>query len=142
MNKIIVDTREQKPWMFENMTRTKLDTGDYSIEGYEDIFCIERKAHTGEFYRNIVEHRFEKELERMSVIRHGFVLLSFDMDDIMSFPRNSSIPPKIWPKLRMTGAYMRKRMLDFQLKYNTKILLCGAHGRDVAISLFKLISNE
>jgi len=33
---IIVDTREQKPWSFEHHATAnhKLDTGDYSIEGY------------------------------------------------------------------------------------------------------------
>ena len=44
---IIVDTREQKPWDFNdnfNTTKAKLDTGDYSIEGLEHILCIERKC--------------------------------------------------------------------------------------------------
>lgn len=42
---IIVDTREQQPWTFEEyvVANKKLDTGDYSIEGLQDFFAIERK---------------------------------------------------------------------------------------------------
>ena len=54
--KIIIDTREQKPWEFPGHTTAvqKLDTGDYSVEGLEDILCIERKQNTSEFAKNIV----------------------------------------------------------------------------------------
>lgn len=42
---IIIDTREQQPWEFEHYSTAsrKLDTGDYSIEGLENLFTIERK---------------------------------------------------------------------------------------------------
>lgn len=42
---IIIDTREQIPWEFgyHNTAKMKLDTGDYSIQGYEDIIAIEQK---------------------------------------------------------------------------------------------------
>lgn len=45
--KILIDTREQKPWSFSSEIETerrKLDTGDYSVEGYETRVCIERKS--------------------------------------------------------------------------------------------------
>ena len=45
---IIVDTREQRPYEFEKypvrVKHEKLDTGDYSVEGFENIFAIERKS--------------------------------------------------------------------------------------------------
>ncbi|QCC48116.1 ERCC4 domain-containing protein [Halobellus limi] len=45
---IVVDTREQTPWKFDGypvrVKRAKLDTGDYSVHGFEDIFAIERKS--------------------------------------------------------------------------------------------------
>lgn len=42
---IIVDTREQQPWTFDNYTTAskKLDTGDYSIDGLQHVLAIERK---------------------------------------------------------------------------------------------------
>jgi len=47
---IIVDTREQTPWTFDNyvVASQKLDTGDYSIQGLEHIFTIERKKSVSE----------------------------------------------------------------------------------------------
>jgi ERCC4-type nuclease len=54
---IIVDTREQKPWSFENYTTAirKLDTGDYSIEGLEHLLCIERKRSVSEIANKIMQ---------------------------------------------------------------------------------------
>ena len=66
--KIIIDTREQQPWVFEDYTTAneKLDTGDYSIEGMEDLLCIERKHSIGEIANNITEPRFKDVISRMS----------------------------------------------------------------------------
>ena len=43
---IIIDSREQKKWPFQNVKveTAKLDTGDYSLKGYEDRITIERKS--------------------------------------------------------------------------------------------------
>jgi len=45
---IIVDSREQKPYLFGGYTcgvkKSGLKTGDYSIEGYENSICVERKS--------------------------------------------------------------------------------------------------
>ena len=66
---ILIDTREKKPFPFESYDVTttwqKLDTGDYSIEGYSNRFAIERKA-KDDFLRSISHERerFEEELER------------------------------------------------------------------------------
>ena len=44
---VVVDTREQLPYIFgpgvETVEKT-LETGDYSVEGYEDVFAVERKS--------------------------------------------------------------------------------------------------
>ena len=44
---IIQDTREQSPFDFSfydcDVSIATLKTGDYTIEGYEEIVCIERK---------------------------------------------------------------------------------------------------
>ena len=44
--KIIIDTREQRPLVFDPLPITikKLDFGDYSLKGYENRICIERKS--------------------------------------------------------------------------------------------------
>ena len=40
---IKIDTREQKPYAFENAEIGALQVGDYSIVGLEDYISIERK---------------------------------------------------------------------------------------------------
>ena len=51
---IIIDTREQQPWTFEHYTTAnrKLDTGDYSVEGLENLLAIERKKSINEIANN------------------------------------------------------------------------------------------
>ena len=72
--KIIIDTREQLPWEFgfHTTSRKKLDTGDYSIQGMESIFTIERKMSVSEIATNITENRFKDVLNRLSQIPHAF----------------------------------------------------------------------
>ena len=76
---IIIDTREQQPWTFNNHTvaNRKLDTGDYSIEGLENILCIERKKSASEFANNIVESRFKDVLMRMNQLKYSFIKLKY-----------------------------------------------------------------
>lgn len=91
MFEIVIDTREQHPWMFENITvkrnkqdkmlvvgtvRGKLKTGDYSIKGYENQLAVERKS--PEDLINTVAHsrdRFIRELERLNEMEWGCVLV-------------------------------------------------------------------
>jgi ERCC4-type nuclease len=91
---IIIDTREQHPWAFDNhvTAKRKLDTGDYSIEGLEDLLCIERKKSASEFANNIVESRFKDLIFRMSNIKYSFLLLEFDRlsKKIFSFINSNS----------------------------------------------------
>ena len=57
--KVIKDTREQEGYYFSEygtclgMVERKLDTGDYSIEGLEDLICIERKGCAEELAQNL-----------------------------------------------------------------------------------------
>lgn len=141
--KVIRDSREQNGWTFgiggscAGMSVKGLPTGDYTIEGYETSFIIERKADTGEFAKNIIEHRFERELERLEKFEYPFMVLEFSLDDIIRFPVGSGIPKPVWPKLRVTGEFMLKRFLEYQMQYKTKIILAGSQGYRVAWSLFK-----
>jgi len=128
-HKIIVDTREKTPWEFENSVSRKLDVGDYSIEGYESILAVERKATTSEFARNINESRFLDVLDRLDSIRYGFIICEFTMDDVLSFPRNSGIPQKLWNTVRVHPNYILKCILEYQMRYNVNILMCGSQGK-------------
>jgi len=143
---IIVDTREQMPWEFgfHTTSKTKLDTGDYSIEGFESIFTIERKRSVSEIANNITEPRFKDVLSRMGQIPHSFMLMEFDVEDIYSFPVGSDVPKKMWDKLRISGNYIMKYLVEAQLNHNIHILFCGCseNAEKTAVSIMKRIYEK
>lgn len=124
---IVIDTREQQPWLFDNYTTAsrKLDTGDYSIEGLEQFLCIERKKSVSEFANNIVESRFKDVVMRMSQLKYSFLLLEFNLKDVLMYPIGSTVPRKMWNKIKISPAFLIKNLLDLELKHNIKIIYCG-----------------
>lgn len=143
---IIVDTREQKPWNFSNhiTANHKLDTGDYSVEGLENILAIERKRNVAEFANNITEKRFKDVIDRLSKIPHSFILFEFDFDKVMSFPIGSDIPKKIWDKIRISPSFIIKNIIDLQIEHNINTIFCGnsANAEIIALAIMKKIYRE
>ena len=139
--KIIVDTREQHPWEFNKMEKTvaKLDTGDYSLEGLQEFFCIERKCNVSEFANNITEKRFKDVVERLSKVQHAFLLFEFNLEDILRYPVGSTVPKRMWSKLRISPKFILKHINELQLLHNVKILFCGdaANAEKMALALMR-----
>jgi len=125
---IIIDTREQQPWSFEHYTTAsrKLDTGDYSIEGLEDVVCIERKKSVSEVANNLTESRFVDVVDRMSRFKYAFLLLEFDLAQVLSYPIGSNLPRRLWDKIKISPAFIVKHILELQLNHNIKVLFCGS----------------
>ena len=103
---VVVDTREQRPWVFENISRwTKqgprkilqpvvhkaLPSGDYSIEGHEDYIAIERKSG-----RDLLatltrgRRRFERELTRLQSLPWSAVVVECEWSGLMALCRETS----------------------------------------------------
>ena len=129
---VIIDSREQTPWdltsvcsEIDDITVRKLITGDYAIEGLEDILCFERKASVSELANNITTKRFENELIRMSKIKYSFLMLEFNVDDILQYPIGSNIPRKIWSKLRVKSEFIMSSISRMQIKYGINVVFCG-----------------
>lgn len=143
---IIVDTREQMPgeFGFHVTSKRKLDTGDYSIQGMESIFTIERKMSVSEIANNITENRFKDVLERLSKIPHAYIIMEFDIEDIYTFPVGSDVPKKMWDKLRIKGNYIMKVLLEASINHNIHLLFCGDadNAERTAISLIKRIYEK
>ena len=133
MNKFLVikDTRERDGWYFkesnycQGMVDKKLDTGDYSVEGLEDVLCIERKGSVSELANNIVDKRFDRELERMRSFEFRFLLLEFSLEDVRAFPVGSDIPKRTWDKLRVSGNFLMKKISEIQTCYGVHVIPCG-----------------
>lgn len=92
---IIIDTREQRPYVFENSIKHKLEAGDYSLQGLEHQFAIERKSMDD--YVNTIIHdrkRFNAELRKLQQYRFAIVLIEGSLSDILNHNYNSQAHPK------------------------------------------------
>lgn len=97
--KIIIDTREQTPYDFssypaESFTGT-LDTGDYSLAGFEDQIAVERKE-----LSDIISclgsgrERFTRELERLRGYESAVLVIESPLQAIRAGKYRSSMQPE------------------------------------------------
>tara|TARA_B110000881_G_C18067819_1_gene267338 strand:- start:36 stop:452 length:417 start_codon:yes stop_codon:yes gene_type:complete len=95
MFKVITDSREKHPYKFKNSITKKLETGDYSIEGYEYLVCVERKT-KADAYGTIGNgrSRFIKELERMSELDYSAIVIESSLSSFLVPPSFSKMNPK------------------------------------------------
>ena len=148
---VIKDNREQDGYFFSafntcaGMVESKLDTGDYTIQGLEDKICVERKGCVEELAVNLgsKKYAFLNEIERMKPFPHKFIVLEFSLEDLIKFPEETRIPIKNKASLKITGKYMLKCLMEFQLYDGVHIWFCGnKHNAFLAISsLFKRINE-
>lgn len=130
--KVIKDTREQDGWFFSpydqcnGMEIGTLSTGDYTMRGFEDVVCIERKGCVSEIAGNLGKKKnaFNAEMERMKDYAFSFVICEFSMEDLLNYPNGSNVPYKLRSQVKVTGKYLLKCLLEFQIWYNTKVLFC------------------
>lgn len=141
--KIIIDTREQKPWSFEEhaTAHRKLDTGDYSIEGLEHILAIERKRNVAEIANNITESRFKDVVDRLKTFKYAFILLEFDLNNVLEYPVGSTIPKRLWSKIRISPQYILKNIIDLQVDHGIHVLFCGSssNAEKTALSIMRRV---
>jgi DNA excision repair protein ERCC-4 len=95
---IVIDTREQEPLVFSRLqsVRGTLTTGDYSIQGLQELFSIERKS-----VEDLVgccmgenRERFERELHRLRGFRFKRLLVIGSRGEIETMRYHSRISPK------------------------------------------------
>ena len=133
--KIVVDTREQKPYKFDNSITGKLDVGDYSIEGLEDIVAIERKT-LDDWVSSITKNRKQMEEKvkyaRLKLFYYAIVIES-DMTKMWQKRRYSKVPPAAYINTALKWSVKYNLPIFFssnasQGKYITKTLLDGFHN--------------
>ncbi len=141
--KIIRDTREQTPWAFGDIeiVTKKLDSGDYTLEGFEKILCIERKKSVAEIALNVGSDRirFNKELERMKEFEHAYLICEFSIDDILKYPEGSNIPLKMRKHVKMSGKYIYKVLSSYEELYGIEVIYASNRGYAIeqAIRIFQ-----
>lgn len=92
---VVIDSREQQPYKFENAITKSLKTGDYSILGFEDRITVERKTKEDAYTSLGAERaRFEKELVRLSQYDYSAIVIESNLADFLSAPAFTKMNPK------------------------------------------------
>lgn len=97
---VLVDTREKTPLPIpaEVSRAATLRTGDYSLEGHENDFAVERKS-LSDLVQSLTHERtrFERELERLSAIPFRRVLVEAPFRCLLAerFSFSLAMPPAI-----------------------------------------------
>ena len=120
--KIIIDTREQQPWTFRRPLVTTLKTGDYSVIGFEDVICIERKAKVAEIAANFIQDRFWNEMERMSSFKKKVMICEFTEAQIAIYPKGSNIPRWRQRYIRVKPPYLFSCIEKIRNDYGIEVL--------------------
>jgi|TARA_B100001093_G_scaffold497103_1_gene543627 ERCC4-type nuclease len=140
---IIIDTREQQAWEFprHSTANKKLDTGDYSLGGLEDILCIERKKSVSEIASNITEKRFEDVLERMTKYKYTYMIFEFSLTDVLMYPQGSEIPRHKWKYIRISPNFILKKLSEYMVNYNIKIIFGDSpkNAEKIAMALMRRV---
>jgi len=93
---IIIDTREQRPYDFGDIKaeKKKLDSGDYSVAGFEDRIAIERKT-VEDLIGTFIKRReaFYAELRRLQDYDATCIIVEGSLKDIYGKKYVSSISP-------------------------------------------------
>jgi hypothetical protein len=143
---VIRDTREQEGWIFQARARClgtevqTLSTGDYTVKGFEKVFCLERKFSSSEFCQNLFQPRFHRELERLDEFEHPYLFLEFEWKQLVEYPRGSGVPPSKWRSLKVRPDLLIKTYHEMRLAHpRLRVEFVGQQGRTAALSLFKRI---
>jgi hypothetical protein len=152
---VIRDTKEKKGhgWIFDPSpacTGTIIEsmkTADYTLKGYEHLFCVERKGSVQEFVQNITQKekwvRFKDELQRMEDFSAAYIVCEFTLDDVMRYPVGSGLPYAIQKKVRVSPQFYLKRLIEIELNFKARMKLVGkTHSKEYASSLFKRVIEK
>jgi ERCC4-type nuclease len=139
--KIIVDTREKTPWdweaddAFEEVIHRKLDGGDYSIEGLEDIIVIERKASADELFLNFSQQkkRITAEFERLADHKHKIIIVEETCEDVLNPERYYVNKKRINKRSPMMPvAVVAKGLNNLMLSYGASVIFGGMKAQSMA----------
>jgi ERCC4-type nuclease len=153
---VLKDSREKQGWDFprDNLCLgieiAALKTGDYTLKGYEHLICIERKKEVAEIAGNVGKYkkRFEAEMQRINEFKHAFIICEFSLQDIIDYPKFSRVPKERRENIVISGKYVLKCLIEYQLKYNVKLIFCdnaenaAIFARSLMKRLYEMVDYE
>ena len=122
---IVVDTREQRPYEFPTAyVRDTLQSGDYSLRGFEDRIAIERKK-PSELFTNFTStrDRFRREWERLA--SHDALHLIIE-GDIYSCATQYSDHSRVNPHVVIASLISWSRRFRFKFHFASDRLMAQA----------------
>lgn len=141
MTSVIVDTREQRPWEFEESEVATLPVADYAPKGFEHLVLVERKGSVAELAGSLTDKgRFERELAKLNEHPFGFVVLEFTLNDLINYPTSAKLPPFVKSRIRVRGPYLLKRLAELQIRYpRIHWVFAGTKGKEYAMAVMKAV---
>jgi ERCC4-type nuclease len=117
---IIIDTREQRPYTFQNIKPEPpetiiqgLTTGDYSVAELESRICVERKSMV-DLFGSVGKGRarFECEMERMNKFDYAALVIESDLSSIF-------VNPPAWSKMHPKVVF--RTIISWSQRYNVYV---------------------
>lgn len=144
---VAIDGREKQPYSFQNLCAdarqrcrpliipwewAHLETGDYSIVGYEAEIAIERKS-LADLFMTLGSHRarFRREHERLAALDYAAVVIEGTMDDAVRFPP---------PHSRLVPKVVFRTALAWSIKFHVPWIWTGSR-RLGEITTFRLLEK-
>ena len=100
--------------------------------------AIERKKSVNEIANNIIESRFKDAIARLAQHKYAFLLLEFDIQNVLSYPIGSNLPKRLWDKIKISPAFLMKHILEWQKEHNIKVMFCGSSSDAESVAEFIL----
>lgn len=137
---LLIDSRERTPFNFDGdddfaaVKHTKVDAGDYTIEGMETIITIERKASADELLNNFYENkdRILAEFDRMKDYKFKFIVVEQDLETVMnpqSYYINHSKKNRRSPMVPV--AVVMENLTNIMLKHNVHVIFAGSKAAKI-----------
>jgi len=133
---IICDTREKPTHRFlfkdydVNVEIAKIDVGDYKEKEIDNV-CIEKKESIEELFRNLTNKddkiRFNKELLKMNNFDYSYLILCFDLHDVLKGTKYSKISPN----------YVISMLTEIQIKYGIYVYFAGKDAEYLVYRILK-----
>lgn len=143
-----------------------LHTGDYTLKGYEDIVCVERKASVSEIGMNLGRKKraFFDEMDRMKDFHFRYLLLEFSASDVVDYPmsllddedkknyelyKNGQIKKPIGKRFdiveqtKLSGKYLIKSLMEISIRRDINVVFCDNKHNAFIIcnSIFKRLNE-
>jgi ERCC4-type nuclease len=113
---LVQDTREQRP-LFARIPKgltvasNTLTDGDYSVKGFEDLICFERKSMDLFPYCSSEREKTVKKMTRFKSMEFVGLIVEMKESELFQFQQHSAVHPEV----------VRAALISFEVRYGVHI---------------------